>query len=137
MKGGILYSNYVTTVSPNHADEVLYDAGACGLSRPQRASGQVPRDPQRRRLRRMEPPDRPVPTGLLLGRQLGRKKRTKGAQGPVLAAGDRRHVVAYVGRLDEQKGMHLIHHALFYTLAHLIYAGADLLIMPSMFDRAG
>jgi len=90
--------------------------------------------------------------------------------------------VAYVGRLDEQKGMHLVHHALFYTLArggqfiligdahyhdgitghfrqlksslndnpdchleigyredlaHLIYAGADLLIVPSMFEPCG
>lgn len=27
-------------------------------------------------------------------------------------------VVAYVGRLDEQKGMPLVHHALFYTLAN-------------------
>ena len=26
-------------------------------------------------------------------------------------------IVAYVGRLDQQKGMHLVHHALFYALA--------------------
>jgi glycogen synthase len=26
-------------------------------------------------------------------------------------------VAAYVGRLDEQKGMHLVHHAVIYTLA--------------------
>ena len=25
--------------------------------------------------------------------------------------------MAYVGRLDQQKGMHLVHHALFYILA--------------------
>ena len=31
MKGGILYSNFVTTVSPNYADEALYDDGGCGL----------------------------------------------------------------------------------------------------------
>ena len=94
----------------------------------------------------------------------------------------RRPVVAYVGRLDEQKGMHLVHHALFYTLArggqfvligdahhhdsinshfwhlkdhlgdnphchlelgyseelaHLVYAGADLLVVPSMFEPCG
>src|SRR5215468_1214915 len=91
-------------------------------------------------------------------------------------------VVAYVGRLDEQKGMPLVHHALFYTLAnggqfvligdanhhdginahfwhlkdylgdnpdchleigycedlaHLVYAGADLLVAPSMFEPCG
>ena len=94
----------------------------------------------------------------------------------------RRPVVAYVGRLDEQKGMHLVHHALFYTLArggqfvligdahhhdsinshfrhlkdylndnpdchlelgysedlaHLVYAAADLLVVPSMFEPCG
>ena len=100
-----------------------------------------------------------------------------------MAAQDpRRPVVAYVGRLDEQKGMHLIHHALFYTLAcggqfvligdahyhdsindhfrqlkdylndnqdchlelgyredlaRLVYAGADLLVVPSMFEPCG
>jgi starch synthase len=91
-------------------------------------------------------------------------------------------VVAYVGRLDEQKDMHLVPHALFYTLAHsgqfvllgdanhhngisshfchlkrylndnpdchleigyqeelahLVYAGADLLVVPSMFEPCG
>jgi len=90
-------------------------------------------------------------------------------------------IVACVGRLDEQKGMHLVHHALFHTLArggqfvlhgngfheqiaghfwhlkdylnehpdchleigyseplaHLIYAGADLLIAPSLFEPCG
>ena len=91
-------------------------------------------------------------------------------------------IVAYVGRLDEQKGMHLVHHALFYALAsgaqfvllgdgfhhdginshfwhlkhylndnpdchleigyneelaHLVYAGADLLVVPSMFEPCG
>ena len=90
-------------------------------------------------------------------------------------------IVAYVGRLDEQKGMHQVHHALFYALekgaqfvllgsgldpeinghfghlkhylnnnpdchleigyseelAHLIYAGADMLVVPSMFEPCG
>ena len=90
-------------------------------------------------------------------------------------------IVAYVGRLDAQKRVHLIHHAVFYALAegaqfvlsgsspdpaidghfwhlkhylndhpdvhlelqfspelaHLVYAGADLLVMPSMFEPSG
>jgi starch synthase len=91
-------------------------------------------------------------------------------------------IVAYVGRLDEQKGMHLVHHAIFYALergaqfvllgdavhengisghfrhlkhhlndnpdchlevgyseelAHLVYAGADVLVVPSMFEPCG
>ena len=31
MKGGIVYSNFVTTVSPSHADEALYGDGGFGL----------------------------------------------------------------------------------------------------------
>jgi starch synthase len=90
-------------------------------------------------------------------------------------------LVAYLGRLDHQKGVHLIHHAIFYALAqgaqfvllgssadpginshfrhlkhylndhpdvhielqfspelaHLVYAGADLVVMPSMFEPCG
>ena len=90
-------------------------------------------------------------------------------------------MVAYVGRLDAQKGVHLIQHAMFYALengaqfvmlgaggdsgindhfwhlkhytndnqdchleigfneqlAHLIYAGADIMIVPSLFEPCG
>jgi starch synthase len=94
---------------------------------------------------------------------------------------ERKPVIAYVGRLDHQKGPGLIHHAIFHALAqgaqfvllgagsdaeiaahfahlkhhlndhpdvhlelrfdhelaHLVYAGADLVVMPSMFEPCG
>ena len=33
MKGGIVYSNFVTTVSPSHADEALHGDASSGLGR--------------------------------------------------------------------------------------------------------
>jgi starch synthase len=94
---------------------------------------------------------------------------------------DRKPIVAYVGRLDVQKGVQLIRHALSYTLtcggqfvllgpsseqrindeflhlryhlrdhpdchleiafseelAHVIFAGADLVVVPSLFEPCG
>ena len=184
MKGGILYSNFVTTVSPNHADEALYDDGACGLGRNLKE--------QQDRFRGVingvdydawNPETDPYLPVHYSADSIELKDENKNAlrdrfwlrqaDGPV---------VAYVGRLDEQKGMHLVNHALFYTLArggqfiligdahyhdgitghfshlkdhlndnpnchleigyredlaHLVYAGADLLIVPSMFEPCG
>ena len=98
----------------------------------------------------------------------------------LLRAGTR-PIIGYVGRLDTQKGLHLIRHALFYALehdaqfvllgsgsehginedfwhlkrrlndhpdchleigydeelAHLIYAGTDFLVMPSLYEPCG
>ena len=94
---------------------------------------------------------------------------------------DYKPLIAYVGRLDHQKGLHLVRHAMFYALqrnaqfvllgsspdqsvndefwhlknqlndnpdihieigfneqlAHLIYAGADMLVVPSIFEPCG
>ena len=56
MKGGVVYSNFVTTVSPSHAGEARSGDGGFGLGNVlRRSSGQVRRRPQRRGLRRVEP----------------------------------------------------------------------------------
>jgi starch synthase len=184
MKGGILYANFVTTVSPSHADEALYDEGASGLGRTLKDY----QDKFRGVLNGVDydvwnPETDPFISARYSSGSIERKHQNKKAlrdrfwlrdsDGPV---------VAYVGRLDEQKGMHLVHHALFYTLArrgqfiligdahhhdgitghfrhlkdylndnpdchleigyredlaHLVYAGADLLVVPSLFEPCG
>jgi starch synthase len=184
MKGGIVYADAVTTVSPNHADEALYGDGGFGLSRTLKE--------HQAKFRGVlngvdydawNPANDPFLPVHYSAATIGRKQHAKEAlrqrfwlrrtPGPL---------VAYVGRLDDQKGMHLVHHALFHTLArggqfvligdshyhdginahfrhlkgylndnpdchlelgyqeelaHLVYAGADLLVVPSMFEPCG
>jgi starch synthase len=184
MKGGILYSNFVTTVSANHADEALYDDGASGLGRTLKDH----QDKFRGVLNGVDydvwnpETDSFLPTHYSID-SIERKREDKKALRERFWLRDSDvPIVAYVGRLDEQKGMHLVHHALFHTLAHhgqfvligdahyhdgitnhfrhlksylndnpdchleiayredlahLIYAGSDLLIVPSMFEPCG
>jgi len=183
MKGGIVYSNFVTTVSPGHAWEVCYSEQGRGLGHTLHVhrfkfggvlngvdydtwNPQV--DPW---IARRYGPD-----------SIDEKYANKRAlRERFMLRDDYKPIVAYVGRLDGQKGVHLIHHAIFYALAagaqfvllgsspdptisahfwhlkhylndhpdvhlelhfsaelaHLVYAGADLLVMPSMFEPCG
>ncbi len=184
MKGGIVYADFVTTVSPSHADEALYEDGGFGLGRTLKehqakfrgvlngvdyAAWNPGTDPF-------------VPVHFSVG-SIERKQRAKQALREAFWLRDTPGpLVAYVGRLYDQKGMHLVHHALFYTLArggqfvligdchyhdginahfrhlkaylndnpdchlelgyreelaHLVYAGADMLVVPSMFEPCG
>jgi starch synthase len=94
---------------------------------------------------------------------------------------EKKPIVAFIGRLDDQKGVHLVHHALYYALSrgaqfvllgsatesginswfwhekqhlndnpdchlelgfneelsHLIYAGADMIVVPSNYEPCG
>jgi starch synthase len=184
MKGGILYSNFVTTVSPSHADEALYDDGGSGL-------GRTLKDHQAKFSGVLNGVDyeawNPETDPLLPARYsadsiAGKYEDKKALRNRFWMRDSSGPIVAYVGRLDEQKGMHLVHHALFYTLAHggqfvligdshyhdgitdhfqhlkgylndnpdchleigyredlahLVYAGSDLLVVPSMFEPCG
>ena len=184
MKGGVVYSNFVTTVSPSHAEEALFGDGACGL-------GRTLKEHQvkfRGVLNGVDydvwnPETDPMLPARYSAADIWRKHQIRDALRDRFWL-RRKHspVVAYVGRLDEQKGLHLVHHALFYTLAqggqfvllgdtpldggisshfrhlkrnlndnpdchleigyreelaHLVFAGADLLIVPSMFEPCG
>ena len=183
LKGGIVYSNFVTTVSPRYAWEARYTDQNAGLGHTLHVHGSkfggilngVDYDtwnpevdewiPQRYSVATIDEKDANK-------RVLRERFMLRDAHKPI---------VAYVGRLDHQKGVGLIHHAIFYArahgaqfvllgpgsdaeiaghfrhlkhhlnddpdvhlelrfdheLAHLVYAGADLLVMPSMFEPCG
>ena len=184
MKGGILYSNFVTTVSPTYADEALYDDAASGLG----GALKHHQDKFRGVINGIDydawnPDTDPfLPTRYSIDSIERKREDKKALRDRFWLRDSDGPIVAYVGRLDEQKGMHLVHHALFYTLArrgqfvligdahyhdgitshfwhlknylndnpdchleigyredlaHLIYAGADLLVVPSMFEPCG
>ncbi len=182
-RGAILYSNFVTTVSPHHAWEVRHTDLGCGLGdvlhRHQRKFGGILNGLDYEMWDPAADPHIPQPFDaesieLKQGNTAALRERM------LLRAG-RRPIVSYVGRLDTQKGLHLIRHALFYALAHeaqfvllgsgsehginedfwhlkrrlndqpdchleigydeelahLIYAGSDLLVMPSLYEPCG
>ena len=184
MKGGIVYSNSVITVSPSYAEDVLDGDASCGLGRTlkehqDKFSGILNGVDYDVWNPEIDPhlPAHYSPRNIERKYENRRKLRERYWLGKT-----RSPIVAYVGRIDEQKGMHLVHHALFYTLrrggqfvlmgnahhqedinshfwhlkghlndnpdchlelgyleedAHLIYAGADLLVVPSMFEPCG
>ena len=182
-KGAIVYSNFINTVSPRHAWEARYTELGYGIGHAlhvhQGKFGGVlngldyemwnpDTDPHIARHYTVE----------TLDRKYDNKERLRER---LWMAKDYKPLVAYVGRLDAQKGVHLIRHALVYTLqqggqfvllgsspeagineefwnlkqqlnespdchleigydeelAHLIYAGAELIVVPSNFEPCG
>jgi starch synthase len=184
MKGGIVYSDFVTTVSPNHASEARYGDGAFGLGHTLHTHRSkfggilngVDYDVWNPEV------DSVIPARYSSETLEDKRENKDGLRDRFWLRKTRSPIVAYVGRLDGQKGMHLVHHALFYALAnkaqfvllgdavhengisghfrhlkhylnenpdchleigyseelaHLVYAGADLLVVPSMFEPCG
>lgn len=183
MKGGIVYSSFVTTVSPQHASEARFTEQGQGLGHTLAMhSGKfggilngVDYDVWNPEIDRFLPHHYDV-------WQLGGKYANKEAlRDRLMLRNDYCPIIAYVGRLDHQKGLHLVRHALFYALqrgaqfvllgsspdsavnnefwhlknhlnenpdvhieigfneqlAHLIYAGSDMVVVPSLFEPCG
>jgi len=184
LQGGIVYANAVTTVSKNHAAEVRFGDQGNGLGH----TLQVHRDKFHGVRNGVDyhvwnaEIDPLVPVRYSVRTLVDKQGDTRSLRRcfglPERAA----PVVAFLGRLAEQKGMHLVHHAIFYTLArggqfvllgdlaahqgindhflrlrdrmtdepdvhleigyteelaHLVYAGADILVVPSLFEPCG
>ncbi len=183
MKGGIVYSNFVTTVSPRYAWEIQNTDQNFGLGDTLHIHAQkfggimngVDYDVWN------PGTDKHIPHNFSVGHMDGKYGNKKALRDRLLLRQDFKPVIAYIGRLDKQKGIHLIKHAIFYALdhgcqfvllgsgpdpeindyfrglknhlndnpdchleigynedlAHLIYAAADMMIVPSQFEPCG
>jgi len=184
MKGGIVYSNFVTTVSPHHAWEAHHTEIGYGLGH----TLHVHQHKFRGVLNGIDYDvwnpeiDSYIPHNYT-AEKLDIKAKNKQAlrERLLLSQDDDKPIVTYIGRLDEQKGVHLVHHAIYFALgrgaqfvllgsateaginahfwhqknflndnpdchlelgfneelSHLIYAGADLIIVPSNYEPCG
>ncbi len=183
MKGGIVYSNFVTTVSPTYAHEIRHTDQNFGLGHTlyihQNKFGGVLNgvdydvwNPET---------DRHLPARYSAAEPANKYECKRALRRRLLLRDEFRPIVAFIGRLDPQKGLHLLRHALFRCihggaqfvllgsspdpaiqrdferlkweindnpdshlelrydedLAHLIYAGADLFLVPSQFEPCG
>ncbi len=184
MKSGIVYSNFVTTVSPQHAREARSTDQGFGLSHTLRVHqgkfdgvlNGIDYDVWNPEI------DRYIPVHYSAETVPEKYRNKEALRDRLLLRKDYKPIIAYVGRLDAQKGLHLIRHTMFYCLkhncaqfvllgtspepninayfwqlkhqlndnpdchlelsyseelSHLIYAGADMLIMPSLFEPCG
>jgi starch synthase len=183
LKGGIVYSNFVTTVSPHHAWEAINTDQGFGLNHTlwthRHKFGGVLNGVD---YDTWNPDVDPLIACRYNADSVERKYENKRAlRQRFWLREDYKPIVAYIGRLDSQKGVHLVRHALFYSLwhgaqfvllgpspdpsingyfwhvkhylndspdchlelnfnaelAHLVYAGADLLVVPSNYEPCG
>ncbi|HHP7231910.1 MAG TPA: glycogen synthase GlgA [Xenococcaceae cyanobacterium] len=183
MKGGIVYANYVNTVSPHHAWEARYQDVGYGLGHTLEIhQGKFSGILNGVDYNIWNPEiDSHIPFKYSLTDFTGKAKNKTALRERLLLQNGDKPLIAYIGRLDQQKGVHLVHHAMYYALnqgaqfvllgsatepsinswfwhekqhlndhpdihlelgfdeelAHLIYAGADLMIVPSNYEPCG
>jgi glycogen synthase len=179
-----LVPDFVTTASPNHAAEALYGDGALGLD----ATPQVHEHKFRGILNGVDyevwnpEVDSVIPARYSADELHGKFENKERLLERFWLRKAWSPIVAFVGRLDEHKGMQLVHHGLFYALskgaqfvllgepvdddgisshlrhlkrdlndnpdchleisyteelAHLVYAGTDMLVCPACSSRVG
>ena len=183
MKGGIVYSNYVNTVSPQHAWEARFTEVGSGLGHTlalhqHKFSGILNGIDYEMWNPKIDPH---LPYNYNEENLEDKVWNKKALRDRLLLRQEDKPLVAFIGRLDQQKGVHLVHHALYYTLnrggqfvllgsatdkdinswfhhekeflndnpdchlelgfneelAHLIYAGADMIVVPSNYEPCG
>jgi starch synthase len=183
MKGGIVYSNYVNTVSPHHAWEARFSDVSYGLGH----TLEIHQNKFSGILNGVDygvwnpTIDKFIPYQYGIDTLANKKKNKQALRQRMLLADNDKPIIAYIGRLDQQKGVHLVHHSIYYALhhgaqfvllgsategaidswfrhekyflndhpdvhleigfneelAHLIYAGADMIVVPSNYEPCG
>lgn len=183
MKGGIVYSNFVNTVSPHHAWEARFGDEGYGLGH----TLDIHQSKFKGILNGVDYKiwnpdiDHYIPYQYSIDNIAVKAKNKQALRSRLLLQDAKKPIVAYIGRLDQQKGVHLVHHAIYYALnrgaqfvllgsatepaindwfwhekhylnshpdihlelsfneelAHLIYAGADMMVVPSNYEPCG
>lgn len=183
MKGGIVYSNFVNTVSPHHAWEARFTEVGCGLGGilhvHQHKFGGVLNGIDYEVWNPVV--DRYIPYHYSSDDLKSKALNKKALRERLWLNHSDKPIICYIGRLDDQKGVHLVHHAIYYALhkkaqfvllgaatepginswfsheknhlnsnpdchielgfneelSHLIYAGADMIVVPSNYEPCG
>ncbi len=183
MKGGIVYSNFVTTVSPQHAWEARHTDQGFGLGHALNIhTGKFDGVLNGLDYDAWNPQiDRHIPVHYGPDSVQDKYRNKEALRHRLWLRQNFKPIIAYVGRLDDQKGVDLIRQSLFYALdhgvqfvllgssstpaigerfwdlkrrfndhpdihlelgfdselSHLIYAGSDILVMPSLYEPCG